>query len=51
MAVLFNPKIFGTEHWNFWTVFEQSETDFRTICAVFFFFLVIARKMNNMLVV
>ena len=41
---------FGTEHLNFWTVFEQFGTHFWTGCA-FFFLYVIVGKMNNMLVV
>ena len=43
---------FGTERWNFGTIFDQSGIEFRTVIGLCVLFLcVIAEKMNNMLVV
>ena len=48
----FNPKILGLNVGMFGTVFGQSRTDFRTVIGLRVLFLcVVARKMNNMLVV
>ena len=48
----FSPKILGLNVGMFGTVFGQSGTEFRTVIGLCLLFLcVIARKMNNMLVV
>ena len=48
----FSPKILGLNVEIFRTVFRQSETDFQTVIGPCVLFLcVIAKKMNNMLVV
>ena len=51
----FSPKILGLNARIFGTIFWQSGTDFQTVfglCLLFFFFFcVIAKTMNNMLVV
>ena len=53
MAVQFSPKILGLNIGIFWTIFEQSETEFRTVIGlcVCFFYVLLLKKMNNMLVV
>ena len=52
MVVQFSPKNLGMNIGIFGTIFEQSETEFRTIIRLCVLFLcVISRKMNNMLVV
>ena len=48
----FSPKILGLNVGIFGTVFGQSQIEFRTVIGLCVLFLcVIARKMNNMLVV
>ena len=54
MTIRFSPKILGLNAGIFGTVFEQSMTDSQIVLGLFllfFFFCVIAKKMNNMLVV
>ena len=52
MAVQFNPKILELNVGIFWTIFGQFGIEFRTVIGLCVLFLcVIAKKMNNMLVV
>ena len=52
MAVQFSPKILGLNVGIFGTIFIQSETEFWAVIRLCVLFLcVIAKKMNNMLVV
>ena len=52
MALQFSPKILGLNVGMFGIVFEQSGTKFRTVIGLCVLFLcVIARKINNMMVV
>ena len=52
MVVQFNPKILGLNIEIFGIVFEQSGIGFRTVIRLCVLFLcVIAKKMNNILVV
>ena len=48
----FSPKILGLNIGIFWTIFGQSKTEFWTVIGPCVLFLcVIAKKINNMLVV